>query len=309
LCDHPEILQSMEKPQTNAPLLNVREAAAWLRVGERKVYDLVARGAIPHARAGAKILFSVAQLERWLTAHAAGPQIDAASATTVAGSIDPLFEWAVRESRCGLALLTQGSLDGVVRLAAGGASAALMHVPAPDLSDFNRHVAEERLKGCGVALVEWARREQGLLVARGNPKRIRTMKDLAKKGVVFMLRQPSAGARVLFERLLEREGMRRSSVHFHREEAMAGSDLAAAIQAGEADAGLAARSQARLGGLDFIPLVTERIDLAVSRARWFDAPMQTLWSFARSRRFAAHAASIGGYDVSAAGTVTWNDPR
>ena len=298
----------MEKLQT-PPLLNVREAAAWLRMGERKVYDLVARNAIPHARAGAKILFSIAQLERWLAAHAAGPHVDAAAATTVAGSIDPLFEWAVRESRCGLALLTQGSLDGVERLASGGAAAALMHVPAPDLSDFNRHVAEERLKGCGVALIEWARREQGLLVARGNPKRIRAMKDLAKKDVVFMLRQPSAGARVLFERLLDREGMRRSSLHFHREEAMAGGDLAAAIQAGEADAGLAARSQARLGGLDFIPLVTERIDLAVSRARWFDPPMQSLWSFARSRRFTAHAASIGGYDVSAAGTITWNDSR
>jgi putative molybdopterin biosynthesis protein len=294
---------------TRPGLMNVHEAAAWLRVGERKVYDLVARGVIPHTRAGAKILFSAPQLERWLAAHAAGPPIDAASATTVAGSIDPLFEWAVRESRCGLALLTQGSLDGVDRLASGAACAALMHVPSQDLSDFNRHVAEERLRGRGVALVEWARREQGLIVARGNPRRIRTLKDLARKDVTFMLRQPSAGARVLFDLLLEREGMRRSALRFHREEAMAGSDLAAAIQAGDADAGLAARAQARLGGLDFIPLCTERIDLAVARARWFDAPLQALFAFARTRRFAAHAAAIGGYDVAGLGRVSWNDPQ
>jgi putative molybdopterin biosynthesis protein len=294
---------------TRPGLMNVHEAAAWLRVGERKVYDLVARGVIPHTRAGAKILFSAPQLERWLAAHAAGPPIDAASATTVAGSIDPLFEWAVRESRCGLALLTQGSLDGVDRLASGAACAALMHVPSQDLSDFNRHVAEERLRGRGVALVEWARREQGLIVARGNPKRIRNLKDLARKDVTFMLRQPSAGARVLFDLLLEREGMRRSALRFHREEAMAGSDLAAAIQAGDADAGLAARAQARLGGLDFIPLCTERIDLAVARARWFDAPLQALFAFARTRRFAAHAAAIGGYDLAGLGRVSWNDPQ
>jgi len=309
ICDHAEILQTMEKLQTSPALLNVREAAAWLRIGERKVYDLVAKGAIPHTRAGAKLLFSPGELERWLTRNAAGPHADAAGAATVAGSIDPLFEWAVREGRSGLALLTQGSLDGVERLARGQACAALMHVPSADLSDFNRHIAEEKLKGRGVALVEWARREQGLVVARGNPKRIRAIRDLARKDVTFMLRQPSAGARVLFERLLEREGVRRSSVRFHREEAMAGSDLAAAIQGGEADAGLAARAQARLAGLDFVPLVTERIDLAVSRARWFDPPLQALWSFARSRRFAAHAAAMGGYDLTGLGTVTWNDPQ
>jgi excisionase family DNA binding protein len=308
-CDHPEIMQAPEKLQNQPALMNVREAAAWLRIGERKLYDLVAREAIPHSRAGAKILFSAAQLERWLSAHASGPHIDAAAATTVAGSIDPLFEWAVRESRCGLALLTHGSLDGVERLACGGVCGALIHVPSPDLADFNRHLADERLRGRGVALVEWARREQGLVVARGNPKRIRGMRDLARKEVTFMLRQANAGARVLFERLLEREGMRRSSLRLHREEAMAGSDLAAAIQAGEADAGLAARAQARLAGLDFVPLVTERIDLAVSRARWFDPPLQSLFAFARSRRFASHAAALGGYDVSGLGAVSWNDPQ
>lgn len=296
--------------QTTDPgLLNVHEAATRLRIGERKVYDLVAKGAIPHTRAGAKLLFSPQQLDRWLDSRASGPHAGSAGATTVAGSIDPLFEWAVRESRCGLALLTQGSLDGVERLAAGAACAALIHVPSRDLSDFNRQVAEEQLKGRGVALVEWARREQGLVVARGNPKRIRGMRDLARREVTFILRQPSAGARVLFERLLERDGVRRAAIRFHREEAMTGSDLAAAIQAGDADAGLAARSQARLAGLDFVPLATERIDLAVSRARWFDPPLQALWAFARSRRFASHAAAMGGYDVANLGAVTWNDPR
>jgi excisionase family DNA binding protein len=300
----------MENTQTEGgrpAFLNVREAAAWLRLKERKVYDLVAKGAIPHTRAGAKLLFSAAELERWLAARAVGPTIAAHHRTTVAGSIDPLFEWAVRESHCGLALLTQGSLDGVERLISGEACAALLHVPSADLADFNRHLAVERLRGRDVALIEWARREQGLVVARGNPRHIRGLRDLAKRGVTFMLRQPSAGARVLFERLLERDGMRRSTIRFHREEAMTGSDLAAAIQRGEADAGLAARSQAQLGGLDFIPLAVERLDLAVSRARWFDPPLQSLWGFARGHRFHAHAEACSGYDLRGQGAVTWND--
>lgn len=288
-------------------LLDVREAATLLRLKPRKVYDLVAKEAIPHTRAGAKLLFSPVELERWLAARATGAWPGARHAATVSGSIDPLFEWAVRESRCGLALLTHGSLDGLDRLIAGESCAALLHVPAPDLSDFNRHLAEERLRGRDMVLIEWARREQGLLVARGNPRNIRSLHDLTKRGVTFMLRQPAAGARVLFERLLERDGIRRSAIRFHKSEAMTGSDLAGAIQRGEADAGLAALSQARLVGLDFIPLAVERLDLAASRARWFDPELQSFWSFVRSRRFTAQAEALGGYDLSGQGTVTWND--
>ena len=80
-----------------------------------------------------------------------------------------------------------------------------------------------------------------------------------------------------------------------------------AISTGEADAGLGVRPAARLFRLDFIPLAVERLDLAVLRPRWFDPPLQALWRFARSRRFAAHAASLTGYDLAHAGEVSWND--
>jgi molybdate-binding protein len=230
-----------------------------------------------------------------------------AAPATIAGSHDPLLEWAVRESRCGLALLTQGSRDGLERLAAGEACAALVHLPHADLADFNREAAEARLRGRDVALVEWARREQGLLVARGNPKGLRRVGQLPRRGIRVMLRQPGSGSRELLERLLEREGARASALHAAAQTASTESDLASGIAAGEADAGVGARAVARLFHLDFVPLVVERLDLAVSRARWFDPPLQELWRFARSRRFAAHAASLTGYDLAHAGEVSWND--
>ncbi|HSN20134.1 MAG TPA: helix-turn-helix transcriptional regulator [Usitatibacter sp.] len=293
--------------RTDAPLLNVRELAQWLRLKERKVYDLVARNEIPHTRAGAKILFATPEVELWLAARAAGAAPRAAAPPTIAGSHDPLLEWAVRESRCGLALLTQGSRDGLERLAAGEACAALLHLPNADVSDFNREAADERLRGRDVALVEWARREQGLLVARGNPKKLRAVAHLARRGVRVMLRQEGSGSRELLERLLAREAMELAALHAVDETASTESDLASAIAAGDADAGLGARAAARLFNLDFIPLAVERLDLAVSRPRWFDSPLQSLWRFARSRRFAAHAASLTGYDLARAGEVTWND--
>ena len=289
-----------------AGLLNVRELAEWLRMKERKVYDLVARNEIPHTRVGAKILFAPPAVERWLALRAIGAPARVAP-PTVAGSHDPLLDWAVRESRCGLALLTQGSRDGLERLIAGEACAALIHLPHPDLADFNRAAADERLRGRDVALVEWARREQGLLVARGNPKRLRAVEHLARRGVRVGLRQPGSGSRELLERLRERARLKPGTLHATAETSSSESDLAAAVVTGRVDVGLGARSAARLFNLDFVPLAVERLDLAVLRARWFDPPLQALWHFTRSRRFAAHAASLTGYDLAHAGEVTWND--
>ncbi len=286
--------------------LTVAEIARHLRLGPRKVYDLVARKGLPHTRAGGKLLFEREAVERWLAQSAGGEAPRGLPPPVLGGSHDPLLEWAVRESRCGLALLTQGSADGLERLARGEVAGALMHLPSPDLADFNRGAAEARLAGRGVALVEWARREQGLLVARGNPRRIRGVADLAKGGVTVAMRQAGAGSAALLERLLAREGVDprrlRAGPTLTSE-----SDLALAVKVGEADVGLGARAAAVPLGLAFVPLVVERLDLGVSRAAWFEPPLQALFAFARGRRFAEHARAMGGYDVAALGAVIWND--
>jgi molybdate-binding protein len=154
--------------------------------------------------------------------------------------------------------------------------------------------------------VEWARREQGLLVARGNPKKIRAIPDLARRGVRVAARQSGAGSAALLERLLAREGLEARHLRFGPA-AMSENDLAESVRRGEADTGLGARAAAG-PGLDFVPLVKERLDLAVLRGAWFDPGLQALFAFARTRRFAGKAATLGGYDVRGLGTVTWNDP-
>ncbi len=287
--------------------LTVAEVARHLRLGTRTVYDLVARKGLPHRRAGGKLLFDLPEVEAWLSERAGGTApTRGLPPPLVAGSHDPLLEWAVRESRCGLALLTQGSTDGLERLSRGEVSAALAHLPSADLTDFNRDEADARLAGRQCALVEWARREQGLLVARGNPKRIRAVADLARRGVTVAARQPGAGSAVLLERLLAREGIEPRQLRF-APAVMGEGDLAASVKSGDADAGLGARAAAVLLGLDFVPLVVERLDLAVARAAWFEPPLQALFAFARGKRFAEKVRALGGYDVAGLGTVTWND--
>jgi len=286
--------------------LTVAEVAAHLRVSARKVYNLVARNGLPHGRAGGKLLFDLAAIEQWLSRSEGAGGARALPPPTLAGSHDLLLDWAVRESRCGLAVLTQGSTDGLARLARGEASAALTHLPSADLQSFNLEAARERLSGRDAALVAFARRDQGLLVARGNPRKVKSVRDLTRRGVSVALRQMGAGSAVLLEALLAREGLAARQLKASIT-ATSESDLALAIRSGQADAGLGARAAARAAGLDFVPLLVEQLDLAVSRAAWFEPPLQALAAFARSRAFSEQAKALGGYDVSDFGAVRWND--
>src|SRR5215475_9615436 len=102
-------------------LLTTDEAAAYLRLSERKLYELVGQGAVPCSKVTGKWLFPKTALDRWIAAglvrppgfsHAAAPPI-------VGGSHDPLLEWALRESGCDLASLPEGSEAGLRRLARG----------------------------------------------------------------------------------------------------------------------------------------------------------------------------------------------
>ena len=102
--------------------LTTRELADLLRIGERKVYDLAGNGEVPCVRAVGKLLFPRAEIAAWLASSRTGPQVlEAPLPEIVAGSHDPLLDWALRESRSGLASFYDGSYDGLKRLAARSA--------------------------------------------------------------------------------------------------------------------------------------------------------------------------------------------
>jgi len=238
----------------------------------------------------------------------------------------------VRESRCGLALMTYGSLDGVDRLLGGTACAAAIHLPdatgvaagdgaaGPAASARSAHaaggagaaagsnvaLARERLAHLDCVLLSWATREQGLVLARGNPQKIRSLADLRRKKIRVVVRQQGAGSQLLFLRLLADAGIDSNALHYVRDPAQTESEVASAILDGRADAGLAVRAVAQQFQLDFLPLTVESLDLAVLRASYFDAPMQALMGFTQRPAFARQAKTMAGYDVSALGTVRWN---
>ncbi|MDP3418871.1 helix-turn-helix transcriptional regulator [Falsiroseomonas sp.] len=287
-------------------VLTLKEAAAWLRLSERALYDLARARRLPAAQIGGKWLFPRARLASWLAEQAEAGEVAAPPLPILAGSHDPLLDWAVRQSGCGLALRAGGSLDGLAALAEGQALAAATHLLDPDTGTFNEPAVRDLLAGRGVVGIIWAWREQGLLLAPGNPSGIHRVQDLARPGLRIIGRQPRAGSHVLLMHLLAEAGLRLEAIGFLPEPALAEDEVAAAVAEDRADAGFGIRAEAAARGLDFVPLVRERFDLVMRRRAYFEPPLQALFRFARSAGFAARAARMGGYDITETGQVAFN---
>src|SRR5688572_10819128 len=149
-------------------LLTTTEAADYLRIKERKLYELVAERQVPCTKVTGKWLFPRADLDRWLLAGMARPHgvIPAEPPPIVGGSHDPLLQWALNESRAGLAILPEGSEAGYRRLLRGEVIAAAIHfhdVSGPD-KDANVETVSKEQTLYDAVLIGFAHREQGLLV-------------------------------------------------------------------------------------------------------------------------------------------------
>ncbi len=293
---------------TSAPrneFLTTSELADLLRIKERKVYELAASGEVPVSRATGKLLFPRAGIEAWIARNSSGLGEVTARPEVFAGSHDPLLEWALRESRTGLATYFDGSLDGVERFAARQALAAGMHLHDPRTGDWNVHVVAQRLGAAPVVLVEFAWRERGLVVAAGAEDSIGDVAALRGRRVVP--RQPEAGSQMLLEHLLAAAGVDSADVETIAP-ARTETDAVLAVAGAKADAALGLLGLAHQLGLGFVPVLRERFDLLVERRTWFEPEMQRLVEFCRSDDFRRKAEELRGYDVSGFGRVHFNGP-
>ncbi len=284
--------------------LTTKELADLLRIKERKVYDLAASGDIPCTRALGKLLFQRSAIDVWLSRHGSGDAgTPAVFPSVFLGSHDPLLEWALRESGSGIATFFDGSLDGLDRFESAEGIATGLHVFDSGTGEWNVPSIEKRFAGKPVALVEWAARERGLIVAAGNPKKISAVDDL--NGHKVVPRQPEAGSQVLLNHLLAEAGLNETSVTFTHA-ARTETDAALAVLEGQADAAFGLPSLAKQYRLEFVPVMRERFDLLVWRSEWFEGPFQKFFAFFQSRAFSEKANTMDGYDASNLGRVHFN---
>lgn len=291
-------------------LMNTREVAEYLRIKERKVYDLVRQKRIPCTRVTGKWLFPRHLVDLWVAdgtnVPAAARALHSAPPPVMVGSHDPLLDWCLRESGCELAMLPGGSLDGLRRLAAGEAVMCGLHVFDAAADEYNVSVVSQTCQGLDVVLVEWCWRDQGLVLAPGNPLAVKTLQDIAAKQARVVTRQHEAGSQLLFVHLLAEAGMGLGDIDTVEPPARSETDVGIAVLEDKADAGLAIAAIAHQFRLEFLPLHRERFDLLVRRREYFEPPFQKLLAFARSPAFRSRAEEMAGYDVSAMGRVVHN---
>ena len=143
--------------------------------------------------------------------------------------------------------------------------------------------------------------EEGIVVAKGNPKAIREIADFARKGVVLVNREPGSGSRSLLDSSLKRLGVASSKVTGYKQVAHGHLPAAWQVRMGHADCCVATRAAARVFGLDFIPLISERYDLVIRKQHIALPGMQLLLDTLNRTAFRRELEGLGGYDTSGAG--------
>lgn len=293
-------------------LLTTSEASEYLRLGERKLYELVAEGAVPCTKVTGKWLFPRAELDRWVLSGLMRPagmgQADAP--LIVGGSQDALLEWSLRESGSGLATLVEGTESGVGRVLRGEAIAAAIHFHGEnDVRDTGEDANVSAVRALATlhdaVLVGFVRREQGLLLQPENPKDLTSIAGVLASGAMMAVRQPGAGAQMLLDALLKQHGAKPKDLRRLDPPCLTGPDLATAIRAGEADCGIATRAAAKAASLDFVPLLWENFDLLMHQRAYFKPALQALMSFISKPTLKQRANDLTGYDTSPAGTIRY----
>ncbi len=196
-----------------------------------------------------------------------------------------------------------GSMGGIMAIRRGEAHAAGCHLLDTETGTYNTTYLRKYFPQGGVRLVRCVGRQQGLMLAAGNPLQIKRFSDIAKPEVRYVNRQKGSGTRILMDYLCSQNGLHPESIYGYDREELTHTSVAAQIASGSADAGMGIYAAAQLYGLDFIPICIEEYDLLIPDHAWNSPMVQQLLDTLRSEAFRRKLLSMGGYTVEDAGTV------
>lgn len=226
----------------------------------------------------------------------------------VIGSHDPLLDELadmlhLGDPRLYMSSSHVGSMGGIMAIRRGEAHMAGCHLLDTADGTYNRSFIRKYFPKGDVKLVSCVGRQQGLMVARGNPLNICSFADISRQGIRYVNRQKGSGTRILTDYLCSREKVEPSDVYGYTREELTHTSVAAQIACGSADVGMGIYSAAKLYDLDFIPICIEEYDLIIPDHAW-DSPMvQQLLTILRSDAFREKILSMGGYTVEHPGQV------
>ena len=286
----------------------------WVRVRLGRVGGQLVATPLPR---GAGVLTSLVRADGLLVVpaelegHHAGEQVSVRllrgvgeiERTIVAtGSHDLVLDLAAsalreRDPRLTLASSNVGSLGGLTALRDGLCHVAGSHLLDPETGGYTLPYVDRLLTGREVSVVRLVHREQGLIVAPGNPTGTTSIEDVADRGLRYVNRQRGAGTRVLFDHELAQRSISPDAIVGYEREEHTHLAVAAAVAAGRADCGLGVLAAARAFGLGFVPVAHEPYDLVFDP----DPILDPLWTLLESESFRRAVTDLGGYDTTEMG--------
>lgn len=217
-------------------------------------------------------------------------------------SLELLREFLLRKD-IPLEIKYRGSMEALASLAGGNCDVASFHVPLGAMQAAALKFYVKWLDPQRHVLINLSTRRQGLMLARGNPKGIMSLADLAQPGVRFVNRQFGSGTRILLDLLLKNERIDSHRIAGYGTGEFTHSGVAACVAGGLADAAFGVETGARLFNLDFIPVASERYFLICSQEAMESPTIHRIRDILVSKQYQAEAAKLIGVDVIHAGTT------
>jgi excisionase family DNA binding protein len=304
-------------------MLTTREVAAYLGIHEKQVYRLLRQGRLPGTKVTGHWVFSRRLVREWIEARSRDALRSDAAAGGVrdvephhlilVGSDDLLLQILQREfnRRHPSLLLTSASMSSVAGLAAvkeRRAHVAGIHLLDAASGEYNRPQVRAAFEGERALLITLAHRQEGLILARGNPHGVEGLADVLRRRLRMASRERGSGVRALEDHLLRAQGAERRPRGGELEFATH-LEVATAVAEGRADAGLGILAAARSLGLEFLPLAWERYDLVTREESFFHRPTQTLFEMIKSDWLRQLIGGLPGYDARETGQLTVVQPQ
>jgi len=294
-------------------LLTTKEVAKFLNINEKMVYSLVSEKGLPASKITGKWLFPMHLVSQWIEANTInypsapeGPSLSKV-VLILTGSNDLLLSKVISYYNShfpgNIAVFGNlGSMGGLQALRQNFCHIASSHLVQEDGEDYNFEFAKREFDRMP-AIVNFCKREQGILVKKGNPENIATVADLSKPGIRIVNRPLGTGTRLLLEQELKKNAVRGDKISGYNNEVHRHLDVGLEILAGRADAGLGIHAVAGLLNLDFVPLRWERYDLMIFKERFFDPGVQRFLGLLHEEQFFKIAETLKGYDTALSGRM------
>lgn len=294
-------------------LLNTREVAKLLDVNEKMVYTLIAEKGLPATKLTGKWLFPRHLVEKWVESRTinypkwAEDVYHHEALLVIGGSNDILLDRAIalfnRLYPEHVAVFGNlGSLGGIQALRRKICHIATSHLLQDNEQEYNFGFAREEL-GELPGVVNFCMREQGIVLQKGNPKKIQSVLDLGEPGIRIVNRPLGTGTRLLLDRELIKVGIKGERIEGYGREFQRHLEVGLEVLSGRADAGPGIRAVAGLLDLDFIPLRWERFDLLIQKDKFFEKGVQLFLTLIHEPAFRELTNELSGYDLKISGRM------